>query len=455
MSDLNEDDFRLMIQVHPSGTRDFVFYTIADGEAPTPRIIQPMNLLGLDLAASVLELYRRQEPEMSVVISLCRLLVPCLEYRGNRRHLIAEVWSESDLRGETLYEHTRIPLSRDLAVNQAGDFRVVTTGVEPPQDSLAEIFWEAHSSLRDLPDVFEDPDMSNLVRVLYDDLVQAGTGRQEVRISNIRRRIMSHWSENFGSLDLRVPTRQRRRVFKDVLAATIRLASQFNGVVARALIFRRLDSPRDEQTFTPEEEALLELRYGGSRALRDINIGLLFGCGPLFAELVNDFAFAHVAGVPEADLETQTERLHQYIDLLGRFRQRRRRARAEEQRERRSRRPRRPPTGRRVSPANREDEDATNPGEQAIFNEDWDIMGAILPLLKPRDAERLQAMMDARGDYRRAAEIAGVDPTKFHRRWRQTTLQNIREKIEDIAASEGLGSLLNERHEDGEEETES
>ena len=46
MSDLNEDDFRLMIQVHPSGTRDFVFYTIADGEAPTPQNFSPDGPLG-------------------------------------------------------------------------------------------------------------------------------------------------------------------------------------------------------------------------------------------------------------------------------------------------------------------------------------------------------------------------------------------------------------------------
>jgi len=434
MAEFNEDELHLMIQVHPSGTRDFVFYTTAEEELnSTPQVIHPMNLLGLDLAASLLEVYGRRQPEMALVIALCRILAPCLEYRGNRRHLIVEEWSESDLRGETLYEDTRIPLSRDLAVTQADDFRVVTTGVEPPLGSLAGIFWEAHSSLPDLPDAFEDPDMSNFTRVLYDDLVQPGAGRQGVCISVIRQRIMSHWSDYFASLDLRAPTRQRRQVFKKVLAATIRLASQLNGLVARALIFKRLNSPRDEQTLSAEEEALLELRYGASRALRDVNIGLLFGCGPMFAELVNDFAFAHIAGVPDADRDVRRERLHQYIDLLGRFRQRRRDARAEERREQRSRYARPVPSGRRESPENQEDVETADPGEQVVFNEEWDIMEAILPLLKPRDAERLRAMMDAGGNYRQAAELTGVDPTRFHRRWRQTTLQNIRKKISEIA----------------------
>lgn len=62
--------------------------------------------------------------------------------------------------------------------------------------------------------------------------------------------------------------------------------------------------------------------------------------------------------------------------------------------------------------------------------------------------------MHAHGDYRRAAEIAGVGPTKFHRRWQETTLGNIRATFADIATSERIGSLLNEGNENGEEEIE-
>ena len=457
MSDLNEQDLRLSIRVHPSGTRDFVFYTISGSDTLTAEIIHPMELLGLDLANSILELFEEQSPGMAIVLSLCRLLVPCLEYRGNRRHLIVEGWGEEDLRGETLFEDTRTVLSHDLSREQSDDFRVVTTGDEPPENSLAEVFWDAHTALPSLPNEFEDPDMSNFVNVLYHDLVPAGTGRETVRTSEIRRRIMSLWLDDFRDLDVRPPVRQRRRVFKRILAATIRLASQLNGYVARALVFRQLGAhhgPRDIDTLTHHEEALLELRYGGSQALRDINLGLLFGCGPLFAELINEFAFAHVAGVPQEELDTKCTRLHQYIFLLNRFRDRRRAARAAERRNTRLSHADRAPSGRRESAANHADERAIEPSQQAVFNESWAIAEAILPRLKPRDARRLRAFLDARGDKRRAAAALGLELKTFSRQWRQTVRDNIQRKMEEIAATEGFGNLLNGENEDVEEEIE-
>ena len=47
---------------------------------------------------------------------------------------------------------------------------------------------------------------------------------------------------------------------------------------------------------------------GQCRALGDINVGLLFGCGPLFAELVNAYAITHLRTVP-VEVREAAERL--------------------------------------------------------------------------------------------------------------------------------------------------
>lgn len=448
---MNENDIHLLIQVFPSQTRDFIFCTRSDDDEADFEIVHPMNLLGLDLAVSILE--RFESRSLSLVVALCRLLVPCLEYRGNRRHLVVEEWSDQDLRGETLFEGIRTVLSRDLAVEQAEEYRVVTTGEEPPEGSLAKIFWDAHTELPDLQNEFRDADMSNFVNVLYHDLVPAGAGRESVSTRDIRRRVLALWSENFQDLDLRAPVRQRRRVFKRVLAATVRLASQLNGYVAKALVFRRLDAPRDEETLTSEEASLLELRYGGSRALRDINIGLLFGCGPLFAELINDFALAHVAGSAPDELTVQSERLRHSIYLLGQFRCRRKAARATERRDGRLSRADRLP-GRREAARNQADDRAREPSQEASSNEEWQIAWAILPHLKPRDAERLRAFLEARGVRRVAAEALGLDVQTFNQQWRQTVRDNVNRKIEELRVRGEFNNLLNERYDDGEEDEE-
>ena len=67
--------------------------------------------------------------------------------------------------------------------------------------------------------------------------------------------------------------------------------------------------------------------------LGDINIGLLFGCGPLFAELINEYAVAQLDGVSEDARRDAERQLQDHIFLLGELRRRRRLARAAQRRE--------------------------------------------------------------------------------------------------------------------------
>jgi len=91
MDTTREDELILLIRKSPGQTRDFIFATFADDGSV--ELIHPMSLLALDLASSLLAEIAESQHSKAMVLSLCRLLVPCLEYRGNRRHLIVEEWN--------------------------------------------------------------------------------------------------------------------------------------------------------------------------------------------------------------------------------------------------------------------------------------------------------------------------------------------------------------------------
>lgn len=429
MAMLHDDELILQINTPVAHTRDFVFVTRTDDGSV--EIIHPMWLLNIDLASVVLRRFADTKPALAVVVSLCRLLVPCLEYRGNRRHLVVEKWSEDDVQGTTLPIDTRTEFSRELATEQERDYQLVTSGEQPPEDSLAEVFWDAHTELDDLPDAFEDPEMSSFVKALYFNLVPSGAGDHCVDLASIRSTVHALWKANFEALEMDVPVRRRRQVFKRVLAATIRLASQLNGIVARTLVFQRLGAhlvPNNQKTLTATEEAILELRYGGSKALRDINIGLLIGCGPLFAGLVNDFAKARLEGSSSEELESSSECLHNYIYLLGEFRKRRKLARSDERRAQRMSREDKLPAP-RTAARNEPDNKTKPPDSRAELSDELQALASIVSQLKHRDAVRVQALIDAGGDRGVAAEALGLDQKSFSRQLRQTVFRNIRTKL--------------------------
>jgi hypothetical protein len=430
MFGLQETDVRLHINRFSCGTRDFIFYTIP--ESNVMEIIHPMELLGLKMAVTILKLHGKDDPDQALILSLARLLIPCLEYRGNRRHIVNEGWDDLDLRGETLYEDTRTVLARELAAEQAAEYQVVQSGEYPTENSLAQIFWEAHTELPDLPDVFVDPEMSRLTNMLYYSLVPKGEESAEIATSELIQRVMTHWNDCFRAFDLETPVRERRKLFKKVLAASIRFASQMNEDVAKALIFKRLGEQhrsRDRETFTPAEKSLLELRYGGSRDFRDINLGLLFGCGPLFEDLINDFVQAHLAEATQSELDERTDTLRQYIYLLVEFRERRKLARAHERREQRQSTRTSLPEGHRLDAENQADVRVEQPDSRSNNEEIMDMLNMAIDRLKPRDAERVRAYRKAKGDRSEAARILGIDREKFNRLWRQTTWPNVQKAI--------------------------
>jgi hypothetical protein len=418
-----------------TGTRDFVIRRQVDAQVED---INPMQLLGLPEATRIIERFRSQHPAQALVLALVRLLVACLEYRGNRRHLVVEEWGTEDLRGEALSAGTRTDHARDRADEQAEQYRVVTTGELPPAGSLAEIFWAAHTELPWLPGTFEDANLGAFARALYFELVPEGEGVFDVDGPALQSRIGRLWRTHFADLDIPIASRERRPLFRRLMAATIRLASQVNLWVAKLVIFdflRHGSGHYGPDEFAADEQSLLELRYGACRALGDINIGLLCGCGPLFAELVNVYAISLLGGASVEVRANVEQHLRDHFFLLGELRRRRRLARAAQRRELRDRYADPLPKGRRVAPEHEADQTAESPPEQAIFNEEWGMLESLLPRLKKRDQRRLRALLEWQGNRRAAAESLGLDLEIFSRQLRQTTLPNLREAVAELRAS--------------------
>jgi hypothetical protein len=222
------------------------------------------------------------------------------------------------------------------------------------------------------------------------------------------------------------------------MAATIRLASQVNLFVAKFVIFDFLKRASDDygsDDFAADEQSLLELRYGACRALGDINVGLLYGCGPLFAELVNEYAISLLHGAPNEVRASVEQQLRDHFFLLGELRRRRRLARAAQRRELRGRYADPVPTGRRVAADHEADQTAEAPFEQAVFNEEWQMLEAVVLRLKERDQRRWRALLECRGDRRAAAESLGLDLETFSRQLRQTTLANVRKAYAELRES--------------------
>jgi hypothetical protein len=298
---------------------------------------------------------------------------------------------------------------------------------------LAKIFWHAHTELPWLPESFDDPHLGAFAKALYFALVPAGEGTIEIDVSSMQSRIRRLWLSSFVELDLSVEPRQRRRLFKRLLAAAVRYASQANLWVAKLLIFgflRRADAAYGPADFTGEEQSLLELRYGACRALGDINVGLLFGCGPLFAEIVNSYAITRLHDVPLEVREAAERLLADCMFLLGEMRRRRKLARATQRRELRGlRADRMPGRAARVQPEGVRNPLANSPSDEAAFNEEWMLIETVMPNLKARDARRLRALVESRGDRKAAATSLGLDQKTYSRQLRQTVLPRFREAV--------------------------
>jgi hypothetical protein len=419
---LKEEELSVLATTFPSGVRDFLLARPSGG-GPF-EALHPMDLLALDRTAAKLDGVGRKNGSLALAIALCRLLVPCLKYRGSGRHLVVEPWSLADLRGDSLTEDVPTQFARELSAEQAATFRAVSAGAAPPAGSLAELFWETLTNLPALPDAFDDPDLGKLCRALYLHLVPAGQGLIEVNAAAVRRRVEELRATGFVALDIGVAPRRTQPLFRKLLAAAVRYASQLTGSVVEDMIGERLARAR-RPALTAAEKQMLAVRYGACRALNDVNVGFLFGCGPLLADSINDYflALSRVRS-PQGRVQAQ-EHLRVVVYLLRGFQRRRKAARAQERREDRQRRADAMPNGPRRQPEYHADAGAA-PEEIAAAREEMADLEALLPQLKGRDASRLRAFIVCQGNRKAAAETLGLDHQSYSRQLRQTVFPAMR-----------------------------
>src|SRR5256885_13162725 len=99
-----------VVTVFPSKARDFVLVRPqADGSL---QAVHPLEILALDRTAEKIASVGQGRPPLALVLALCRLLVPCLRYRGSGRHLVVEPWSQADLCGESMPGDVRTTLAK-------------------------------------------------------------------------------------------------------------------------------------------------------------------------------------------------------------------------------------------------------------------------------------------------------------------------------------------------------
>jgi hypothetical protein len=127
---LEQREIEAVVTTFPSGIRDFLFVTREpDGSV---RAVHPLDLLSLDRTAWLIERVKQRQPALGLNLALCRLLVPCLQYRGSGRHLVVENWSVEDVQGQTLPADVHTQLAHELSIEQAMEYRVVVGGTAPP-----------------------------------------------------------------------------------------------------------------------------------------------------------------------------------------------------------------------------------------------------------------------------------------------------------------------------------
>jgi hypothetical protein len=233
----------------------------------------------------------------------------------------------------------------------------------------------------------------------------------------------------FAALGLDLPARRQLHLFKILLAVAVRWASQLTGEVARQLVIRYLESDpetEDRAFLSADEQALLDLRYGASRDLGDINVGFLYGCGPVLADLVNQLYQSYLDASLAGQRASIREELRRFLFVLGKFQERRKAARADERHELRQRKADRLPGRRRKQAQEEADRKTRAPSHRLETSEELEQLRLLLPQLKARDAARLSALIDCHGDRQAAAAQLGLTHKEFSQKLRQTTFPNVR-----------------------------
>ena len=428
------DCLRLFIRYFPGGFRDFEFSGISSD--PRRRGAQSsLPFLFTEKAPSLLEQIEERNAELARQVFFAQLLTPCLKYQGNSRHLIVEPWDEHDLSGQTLSQGQISTFRRDLSREQADDFKLVKSGKRPPKESLAELFWDSHVTTPRLPDEFDDKQMGDMTLAIINLLNPDQDRSNVIHTSSIKKTIKDLWLENFASLQIDIKPRERRQVFKRLITVTIRLASQFNGMIAENIVQEEINKGElGDSRLSETESKLLELRYGGARVLEDVNVSLLFGCDGLYAELVNEYAESIVINDTKEVEETEKS-LADYFSLLRSYRQRRKLINSHERSERRHRRQDKFP-GTRLQAENQVDTTALPPGYEDEPNPIFSISNSVIAKLHPRDQARINALIEADGNREKAAQSLGIERINFSRQFQQTTMKHVRRILKQLKQEE-------------------
>ena len=436
---LLDTDYVTLLTEWPTGIHDYSIHKRIDDE--TLEAINPLELIDTRTAVNILDTLRRTSGTNPNSWVLSRLLVQGLEYSRNRKHLIADPWDERTLNGDQLTQIANTDLARDLKSEQAFEFRLVRDAGLVRNDAESD-YWGAFSRLPTVENEFRDSMLDSFCDQILDRLTRRLSCDGLIEIADLRASLSGWWSESFKDFDLPGKTRERRAFFKKLMSVAVRQVSSMLEQIAHAMVLRDAsEEARQNSLFSSERERrLFTLRYGADPALGNINIGFLYDCGELHARLINDLANALVMGdTDDAWIEAEA-RLHEHVHLLGRSRQKATEIERDRKAEQRSRF-QQPLPGRRFPAEHQADASAKVPGE---INDELDGLlehcVAVMPLLKPRDRDKVEAYIEHNGDFAAAAQSLGLTTAKFRRRWRETTLPNVRkatQKLEEQNQSNG------------------
>jgi hypothetical protein len=418
----DEDDISIIPTVLPGGTRDFLI--LRQETADNWRLIPPVELLSLNRVARTIARIQESRPDLGHNLALARLLIWNLKFRGSGRHFAAEPWTEEDLRGTALPADVRTDLACELSAEQSREYLEITTGQQRLAGATSELFWRAVVDLPRLPPTFDDPDLGRFAKTLYLHLVPHEDGMVDVSPSEVAAKVNACWNSEFASLGLNAQARDLRKVFRRLLSLTVQWAGQLVGAAAEGVVLAK--KAAGNRPLSDREKRLLELRYGACPALGGVSVGFLVDCGPILVDLITEYAYVVAAGT-DAEIREAEENLRRFAYLVAEYRTRRKSARADERKDKRERRADRMPSGYREEIKDHHaDPSSPNPVEVVQSHEELEALRSILTKLKPRDAKRIRAFIDCGGDRRAAAELLGVDLTKYSRQLRQTVFPALR-----------------------------
>lgn len=430
-----DEEYKTLVTELPAGIRDFRIHRQIDKQTFAAQ--NPLELLNTKTAVNVLEQLRKIPGANPNSWVLSRLLVQCVGYSRAQKHLVADYWDESTLRGDKFTVDTQSALALDLKSAQSHDFEVVRSACNSDFKVPAD-YWGTFSRLPPVADEFQDRELDSFCDQLLQRLTQQLNPENQIEISDLRKTIDNWWNGYFEDFQLSTKRRDRRMLFKRLMSVAIRQVSSMTEQIAHAIVLRDASfMARMTSLFQCERERrLFNLRYGACEALGGINIGFLYDCGDLHAELVNNLASALVTEHSDKAWQAAELQLRKHVYLLGKSRERSTQIESDRKRQQRAKFAGKSP-GKSVQPENHCDKKAIIPGgDDGWLGELRERKDAILPLLKVRDRAKVEAVLKCEGDFTAAAAELCLARKQLMRQWRETVLPNIQKTLQNINTTE-------------------